>query len=619
MDPRFLGYYERELKHVREMGGEFAREFPKIAERLGLDSFECADPYVERLIESFAFLTARIQLKLDGAYPQFTQQLLELLYPGYLAPTPSMAVVQLRPNPRESSLTSGVEVPRGASLRSRMDHGPTACEYRTAHSVRLLPIEIVSADYRGSPGELLQGERVQVPRAVAALKITLRTTGGQTFEQLKLDSLPVFLRGAHELVARLYEHLLSANVGMVIQPVARPTVVREVTRGKTVRAIGFGDDEALLPCGDRGFQGQRLLQEYFAFPERYMFVSLQGLEAGLRACKSNQVEIVLLFDRVDERLDGVVRESHLALFCTPAINLFPRESDRVHLSDRDHEYHLVPDRTRPADFEVHSVTRVVGHAAGGGKQTLFQPMYRAALDQGGGGAHYTVRRQAEMLRGTSESAAPALYTPSETFISLVDGTHGSFAPGLRQLAVSTLCTNRALPLQMSVGKGDTDFTEKGGAPIESVRCVAGPTSPRQSPVHGELAWALLSHLGLDYVALLQRGDPSSALRELLSLYVGFADRANRRQVQGVVGTELKNVVRPLPHPGPMTFGRGVEITLTFDEHSFEGTGAFLLASVLERFFAKYASINSFTQTVLRTTQRGEVMRWPTTAGRRSTL
>ncbi|MDB4975961.1 MAG: type secretion protein [Myxococcaceae bacterium] len=620
MDPRFLGYYERELKHVREMGGEFAREFPKIAERLGLDSFECADPYVERLIESFAFLTARVQLKLDGAYPQFTQQMLELLYPGFLAPTPSMAVVQLQPNAREGALTNGILVPRGASLRSRLGQGQTACEYRTAHPVTLFPIEIVSADYRGAPGELLDLERVQVPTAKAALRIVLRTLGGRTFDQLRLDSLPLFLRGGHEVAPRLYEHLVSSNIGMVLQSATRPVSFCEVVRTKSVEALGFDDDHALLPCGERGFHGQRLLQEYFAFPERYLFVSLQGLAAGLRSCKSDQVELTLLFNRVEPRLDGLVKRDHMALFCTPAINLFPRQVDRLHLSERDHEYHVVPDRTRPTDFEVHSLTQVVGHGAELGKPREFHPMYGGSEAASAGSAHYTVRRQQRLTRTRErDTGARHHYVPSETFVSVVDGAHGPFDPKVQQLAISTLCTNRALPLQMSVGKGETDFTEQSGAPVESVRCVAGPTPPRASPVHGDLAWHLLSHLSLDYLSILRSGTGQHAVRDLLSLYVDFGDRSLRPQVMGVTSVDAATVVRPLPFPGPMSFGRGVELTLTCDEQAFEGTGVFVLASVLERFFAKYASINSFAQTVLRTTQRGEVMRWPTTAGRRQIL
>jgi type VI secretion system protein ImpG len=147
MDALFLGYYERELRHVREMGGEFARQFPKIAGRLGLDSFGCADPYVERLIEAFAFLAARVQLKLGSAHGEFTEHMLQLLHPDYVAPTPSMAMMQLTPNPRAGSLSSGVTVPRGSSVRSTLGlEQQTSCEYRTAHPVTLWPLTLVSAD-----------------------------------------------------------------------------------------------------------------------------------------------------------------------------------------------------------------------------------------------------------------------------------------------------------------------------------------------------------------------------------------------------------------------------------------------------------------------------------------
>ncbi|HEX5661158.1 MAG TPA: type VI secretion system baseplate subunit TssF [Polyangiales bacterium] len=619
MDPRFYRYYERELKHVREMGGEFAREFPKTAERIGLQSFECDDPYVERLIESFAFLTARVQLKLDAEYPQFTQQMLELLYPGYLAPTPSMTVVQLQPNPRQGSLTGGVTVPRGSSLRSRYGQTQTPCEYRTAHPVQLLPIELVSASYRSALGEGLEG--LQVPPTKAVLKVVLRTTGGQSFAQLPLAQLPLYLRGA-DIAPLLYENFIRANVGLVVRSVSRPAQVLQVTPARCMRALGFADDEALLPCGNEGFHGHRLLQEYFAFPERFMFVALAQLTEGLSRCHANSVELVFLFDQLEPRLEGVVEAAHLALFCTPAINLFPRASDRIPLNDRDHECHVVPDRTRPSDFEVHTVTRVVGYGSGSTGERIFLPMHASPpedeLELSAG--YFSVRRQPKMIsQDAREVALRSSYVPSETFLSLVDGAHGPFDKGLRQLAVSTLCTNRALPLQMGVGRGDSDFSEQSGAPVQSVRCLAGPTPPLASPVHGELAWRILSHLGLDYLSVMREGAAKASLRELLSLYSGYMGPAHRKQVDGVTNVATKSVVRPLPFAGPIAFGRGIEVTLTCDENAFEGTGVFVFASVLERFFAKYASINSFAQTVLRTQQRGEVMRWPTTAGRRNIL
>jgi type VI secretion system protein ImpG len=619
MEPRFLEYYRRELGHLRDMGAEFAREFPKIARRLGLGTAECEDPYVERLLEGFAFLAARVQLKLDASFPQFTQHMLELLYPGYLAPTPSMMVVQFHPNTREGALANGVEVPRGTSLRSRLGQNQTACDYRTAHAVTLLPLEIVSADYRALPSERRDLSLANIPNAKACLKIRLRTTNAKTFEQLRLEHLPIYLRGA-DLGPRLYEHLLSANSGFAVTQEDASLEPLHVHSGPALKTLGFEDENALLPCGARGFHGQRLLHEYFAFPERFLFVDLIDLAPGVRRCGANTVDINLFFSDVERRLEGVVKESNFALFCTPAINLFPRTSDRVALGERDHEYHVVPDRTRPRDYEVHSITRVVARGGPGQPDRLFLPMYAPGAGEQDTSSHFTLRRQPRMTAAQDAAAASAGYVPCEAYLSLVDGTAGPFDRGLRQLAIDSLCTNRALPLTMGLGQGNSDFTEQSGAPIEAVRCVAGPTPPRHSQVHGDLAWKLLSHLSLDYLTLTRDEPDRSALREMLGLYAGFSNwQEARKQIDGVLSVGAKNVIQPLPFPGPLTFGRGTEVTLTCNENGFEGTGAFLFASVMERFFAKYASINSFTQTVLRTSQRGEVMRWPTTVGRRNLM
>jgi len=622
MDPRFLGFYERELKHVREMGGEFARAFPKIAGRLGLDAFGCKDPYVERLIEAFAFLTARVQLKLAAEQGEFTQHMLELLYPGYLAPTPSMAVVQMEPSSRQGSLAEGVTVPRGASLRTPLGEQQTSCEYRTAHPVTLWPIELESADYSTHLSEILDVERVAVPEAKAALRLVLRTTLGHTFDKLPLDALPLFLRGGDEIAVRLYEQLLGSAIGMVVQSASRPHSFMTTSRGACVGELGFEEHQALLPCGLRGFDGYRLLHEFFVFPERFIFADVRGMRPLLAESRGDRLELILLFDRKDPRLDGVVQAAHFALFCTPAVNLFPRSGDRMQLSDGDFEHHVVPDRSRPLDYEVHSITQLRGHGTAEG-DVEFLPMYAPELGMGPEQPRYAIRRQPRamthsMLDGDGSLQTP--YIPSETFVSLVDGKHGAGRAGLSQLSVSALCTNRALPLTLRVGQPDTDFREQSGAPIESIRCVAGPTAPRSSPVYGDLAWGLLSHLSLDYLSLMQRdGSAAAPLRELLSLYARFSERSGPRQVEGVLDVRTKGVVRPLPFAGPLTFGRGIELTVTCDERAYSGTGAFLLGAVLSRFFAKYASINSFTETVLCTQQRGEVMRWAVTAGRRSTV
>lgn len=626
MDPRLLTHYNRELQYLRELGAEFAREYPKIAGRLGIEAFECADPYVERLLEGFAFLAARVQLKIDAEFSRFTQHLLEIVYPDYLAPTPSMAVVQLQPNPTEGSLAQGYRVPKNSALRSVIGRGAeTACEYRTGHEVVLWPMEIAHAEYTGYVGDMADVRLDGRPRA--ALRLRLRVGGGLKISDLAgLDEVVLFLRGSDELPLRLYEQLLGHTLALVARPVDRGATWRHVVE-RAASPVGFEDDEALLRRGPRSFQGYRLLHEYFAFPSRFLFVKLAGLGPAVQRCAGSEIELVVLSDLHDRALDGVVAADHFGLHCTPVVNLFPRRADRIHLSEGSFEYHVVPDRTRPMDFEVYSINEVVGHGTNAEIKQPFRPFFawNHQTTSDDAQAYYTIQRQPRVLSGRQRTMGPrSSYVGSEVFLSLVDGDEGPYRSQLRQLAVEVLCTNRDLPLHMSLGQGRTDFVLESGAPIEAIRCLAGPTPPRSSHAHGETAWRLISHLSLNYLSLVDTaegaaGQGAAGLRELLSLYADLSDAAARRQIEGIRSTASAPITRPLPIPGPTMFGRGLEITVTCDESSFEGTGVFLLGAVLERFFAKYVSINAFTETVLRSVQRGEVMRWPTRAGRRSVV
>jgi type VI secretion system protein ImpG len=278
------------------------------------------------------------------------------------------------------------------------------------------------------------------------------------------------------------------------------------------------------------------------------------------------------------------------------------------------------------DFEVHSVKEVVGFGSSTEAKQRFLPFFawNDAMAKDEAPAYYTVARQPRLMstRQRAEGTRSS-YVGSEVFLSLVDADEGPYRSSLKQLAVETLCTNRDLPLHMTLGQGRTDFTMELGAPVQSIRCVAGPTAPRPSHAHGDTSWRLTSHLSLNYLSLVEntKDGPESgaALRELLSLYADLGDSTQRKQIDGVRSTGCTGIVRALPIPGPTIFGRGLEVELTCDEVAFEGSGVFLLGAVLQRFFAKYVSINSFTETVLRTVQRGEVMRWPARPGLRQTL
>jgi len=621
MDPRLLSYYNKELRHLRELGGEFAEEFPKVAGRLGLNGIECADPYVERLLEGFGFLAARVQLKIDAEFPKFTQHLLETVYPDYLAPTPSMAIAAFQPKESAGALSGGITIPRHTALRSRPGSDEMgACEYRTAHEVTLWPIAVTEASYFTHPRDVLTLGFPGAGRVRAGIRVRLRSTGNVPFDRLGIDRLTFHFHGRTDVAMQLYEAILGHGVGVVLTPPGTKSPWSEFLDPCRVRPVGFENAESLLPGHPRVFQGHRLLREYFAFPARFLFAEVSQLGRAVRRCPGNELDVIFLLDRSEESLSQSVDASNFVLHATPVVNLFPRRADRIHLRASEVEYHVVPDRTRALDFEVFHVRKVVGHGASTDSTREFLPFYssRDLSVPDEGSAYFTVRRERRRLSGRQKQRGPrSSYVGSETFLSLVDSREAPYGDDLRQLSVQTLCTNRDLALQMPVGTGKTDFSVESGAPLASIRCLTGPTPPRASHAEGDPTWRLISHLSLNYVSL---GDGESdrglrALRDLLALYGDTGSPATRKQIEGVRELRTAGVMRRLDRPGPIAFGRGVEVTVACDDSSFEGGSVFLLGAVLERFFGKYVSINSFTETVIRTDQRGEVMRWPARTGR----
>jgi len=625
MDPRLLRLYEQELAFIREMGAEFAAEHPKIASRLSLGNLEVADPYVERLLEGFAFLTARVQLKLEAEFPTFTQSLLQMVYPHYLAPTPAMAVVQFKPDAALRALPAGVTLPAKTELRSLLGtEDQTNCEFRTAHPVQLLPVEIAEAEYIASPAAVAALGLPDQRGVKAAIRLRLRATGPDPFNKIMLEKLTFFMGGPESTRVRLYEQLIANVASIHVRPTTRPVPWQERLPPTAIGPVGFEPEEALLPRTVQSFDGYRLLQEYYAIPERLLFVALDGLDRAAIRCAGNELEIVLLLTRSEPSLSSGFGSDHLALFCTPAINLFSRRSDRVNLSDREAEHLIVPDRMRPLDFEVFSVQSVEGYAADGSAPTQFLPFY-AANDLSRNPEHrayYLLRRQPRILSARSRQRGPrSSYIGHETLISLVDPDNTGLHHTMRQLSLDLLCTNRDLALSMPVGKQHTDFTIAVSAPVAAVRCLVGPVPPRPCRSDGDYAWRFISHLGLNYLSLLDTDtlQGAAALRELLRLYVPSAGSLAARQLEGLLSVRSRPIVRRIPGAGPVAAGRGLEITVSIDEAPFGGSGGILLAGVLDRFFAKYVSINAFTETVMHTPERGEVVRWPMRLGTRPIL
>ncbi|TXH55748.1 MAG: type VI secretion system baseplate subunit TssF [Burkholderiaceae bacterium] len=624
MDPRLLDYYNRELGHLRETGAEFAREFPKVAARLGMEGLEVADPYVERLMEGFAFIAARVQLKIDAEFPRFTQHLLEILFPHYLAPTPACMVVEMRPKIGDPALFDGFRMPRGTALRSVVPRGEqTACEFRTAHDLTLWPIEVRAARYFSFAPDLPLGQLGLGGQVRGGLRIRLGLAPGASFDKLRCDALPLFINGPDDLAVPLCELIMSQCIGaLLVSADAQPRVLARL-RPDQVQADGFADDQALFPFDRRTFEGYRLLREYFAFPQRFQFVRVDGLQAGWRQHAASECELVLLFGRGDAALESRVDESCVALNATPVVNLFPRRADRVHLSEGQFEHHLVIDRTRPLDFEVFSIRSVRGLGNEVNVETTFAPFYGDLVhhDARTASAFYTMRREPRLPSDRQRrQGARSGYAGGEVFLALVDEREAPYPARIRQLAVEVMATNRDLPLLLPIGSLNALMLEDL-APVDQVRVLKGPTRPRPGLAEGDHAWRLLSHLSLNYLGLFDgsasdAGAGAAALRETLLLYADMADPAVRKQVDAVVGLTARPVVRRLPMAGPIVFGRGLSIDVTMREDAFGGAGCYLLGAVLDRFFARHVSINTFTQTRLLAESRGEVARWPARTGTR---
>ena len=624
MDPRLLRLYSDELTHLREVGAEFAHEFPKIAARLGLEGMEVADPYVERLLEGFAFMAARVQLKLEAEQPRLIAQLLESIYPNFLAPVPSMLVARLGVDPADPNLIKGHVIPRGAALQSDLPRGQdTRCEFRSAHDVTLWPAELVSVQYFSYANDPALTRLVSAQGMKGGLRIRLRCGGGLMFNQLSMDRLTFYISAPDDIAFRLHELVLGAATGSWVS--AEPAQAALQWRGvESIRALGFADEEALLPPSLRAFSGHRLLQEVAALPQRLLFFEIGDLAARLARVDASEVEFVLVFARADAALESLIDTNSLALYCTPAINLFTKRLDRVQLGPGNWEYHVVADRTRPMDYEVRSLESVQGHGTGRQGQLEFRPLYATFHNEPrDANAYYTVRREARRLSDRQRLSGPrSAYIGEELFISLVDAHHGPYREDTRQLSISAWVTNRDLPtLLPQAGAAASPWKLDSPGPVSRVEILRGPTRPVSRRPVGELGWSLVSHLTLNHLSLSGETPEhaAAALRATLALYGAPEDVAWTRQVDGVRALAARQVVRRLPFKGPLTFGSGIELTLELDELSFQGASAFLFASVLERFFARHAAINSFAQLTLRTTQRGQVMRWPPRIGMKEML
>lgn len=599
-----LPYYENELTYLRRLSREFAGRYPKIASRLMLEGEVCEDPHVERMIESFAFLAARIHKKLDDEFPEITEALLSVLYPHFLRPVPSMSIAELQANDGVDLSTMQL-IDRGTSLLTRPVQGMPV-RYRTAYPVEVWPLRVADARLEAAERSAFVSGG---DGSVATLRLRLEPTGQTPLAQLPVNRLRFHLDGESPLVHALYEILLNSTERISLHDPDGGGSALDLPPG-SLSAVGFDEDEGLLDYDARSFMGYRLIQEYFVLPEKFLFFDVGGLDFSRF---QGAVEIVFriaafgLPERLS-RLEQTVSADTFRLNCTPIVNLFRQQAEPIRLTQERHEYPLVPDVRRPLGLEVYSVdvVRRFSQANEHAEIRDYAAFYsiRHGLHDEPNACHWYVRRQTSVRQGDDGT---------DLSIALVDRDMNPQVPAVDTLSVLLTCTNRDLPSALPFGGSDSLLQVDQGGAIGRARLLKKPTATWRAPMRMANQWRLISHLSLNHLSIVEGG--REALLEILSLY-NYADSVSlRKQIAGITAVSSRPALVRIGRAPRQAFVRGTEIELEFDEHQYVGGGVYLLARVLDVFFGLYCSANSFTRLSVRTRQReGVLADFPPRAG-----
>lgn len=581
MNDRLYGHYNSELEALRVLGGQFARTHPKIAGRLRLSPDAVDDPHVARLIESFAFIAARLRLKLDDDFPEISESLLEFLYPHYLAPIPALAITQVDFPP---DLKQAIVLPRGAGVESEPVEGDI-CRFRTTQEVALWPVRVSAAALTGRPLVAPPCPHVEAP---ASLRLVIETLDpAVSFTDLGLDTLRFYLRAPWRQAVALYQLLLNEclEIGLADHPEDRSA---SFIGPGAIRAVGFAPEEGVLPPAPRAHPAYRLLTEFFAYPQKFLFLDLSRISARTLRRAGNRLEIFFYLSRHAADLERACAPGTFALGCTPVVNLFEQRAEPVVLTRALREYPIVPDSRRHATREVYSVERVTLTDRAGQSRDATPLFGRTLTGAEGAGALYWQLRRRHLPEGGEGTDAR---------LALVDGDASPASPTDSVLSVETICLNRDLPARLPYG-GEHPLLKvlRGPGEVGHLRALT-PFTPtlRLEPGDG-LLWRLISQLTLNHLSLSNAEGGPEALREILRLYDYRDAPETRSLIDSIVSVTHRRATARVPEGG---LARGLDVAVEVDGRFAEPGAAFLLGQVLDRFLGLYVNLNSFTRLTLR--------------------
>ena len=611
MSDELLPYYEKELAFIRQLGAEFSDEHPKIAGRLGINTDTIDDPHVSRLIESFAYLNARIQHKIDDDFPELSDALLNVLFPHYQRPIPSMSIVNFVAD--EEQLESAYRLEKNTLLETEQFQGETV-RFSTAYEVELLPIKVTSASLMGRP--FTTPGSANVKGAGAVLKISLETFNKEiTFSELDFNKIRFYLKGQPQHINPLYQLLLN-NCQNVVASLSE-TDGSPIFMGKdSIQPVGFDNSEGILPYPDSSFTGYRLLTEYFIFPEKFMFIDFKGIKEKLPEHAANTLDLYIYLDSSDIELEHNITEETFVLGACPVVNLFDHRADPIKLDHTQMEYQVVPDARRPVGYEVYSVDKVTASTSTG-EEIDYHPFYGLNHEHQDNENHsfwFANRRESKMSNYDRDDG-------TDVFLNLVDLEFNPNIPEDRTLVIQTNCSNRDLPGKLPFSADQPKLQCVDSAPpCEKIHCLTQPTQTVRAPLRNHARWRLISHLNLNHLSLTGRDDATQALKEILRLYDFKESSVTRALIESIISVKARPISSPLTIDGHATMCRGIEVEIVLDDKQLTGSSAYLFASILEYFFGLYCSINSFTRVLVKQkSKEGYLKKCPPRAGEKILL
>ncbi len=582
----FNKYYQDELSYLRQLGEEFARAYPKLAPMLAESG---ADPDVERLLEGFAFISGRIRQKLDGDLPELAHNFTSLLWPHYLRPIPSATILEF--DPSGGALQETQKIARGTAVESIPVEG-TRCRFQTTSDLNVYPFA-------------LKDIALEAPSTGAPFLRLGFQMGKADLTKIRLADLSLFLAGEPQTAYGLYL-LLTHHLKRVV---FRNSATRKESAfgPEALSPGGWGEEQALLPYPVAAFTGYRFLQEYFTLPEKFLFVELADISPLAQLGIKDRFEIIFEFNRRPEEAVRV-KAGSVRLYCTPAVNLFPHHATPIRVEQEKTEYLLRPEGSSRDHYEIFSVSKVAGWTAGTVEEKEYRPFfsYEHSLERSGRKTEYyhLTLRPAVVGRGT------------ETYISFVTGDETAAIPSTSTVAVDLVSSNRNLPEKLKPGDINSPTAESPAfASFQNITRITPSVPP---PLEGGVLWRLISHLSLNYLSLLSVEN----LRGVLELY-NFAALSDRQAARA--GELRLEAIRQIKAKPDHFFSkgdalRGLKVELELAESGFAAEGEmYLFASLLNRFFGLYTSLNSFSRLEVKGLEKGEIYRFPPLAGRQVLL